>query len=364
MNTCYEFKKLGGVINRPDGMSSPGPYYITIVRMESVKDFPYAYAMYFSTDHDRGDGGIWLYLCNEISEDVSGWVSYDEAVLAGSFDHLSVKPTSNPIYRERVQGRGHTETACVNVIDGKVYMTYHKDSTGHSQATLLATSGDGVNFERINGELDSIVLNYDVAKSVGNGHTGYFRWSPNIFSGISYKYIGYSLHGGGDNYFSALWGSDDAIQWERLNVLKPIEGNGVPEDKLLIWHEMDPLSIRKINDNEYVGICAVGNRASGPAKRISELYEVYLGADGVSLVRNCKPLLLVGDQNELDSEELAAPVVIEENGKSFLFYVGASNGGLQNTVMLAQGSFQIRDDLGVMKPLSEQRVHFTPLFNE
>lgn len=357
MTTCYQFNKLGCVIRRPVGMNSPGPYYTTIVDMKSVVDFPFSYAMYFSTDHDKGDGGVWLYVSNGKSGDMSNWISYDEALVSGSFDYIKTKPSGNPIFKETTQGRGHTETPHANVIDGKVYMTYHKDHTGHTQATLLATSIDGVNFCRINGDHDSIVLNYDITKDVGNGHTGYFRWSSNIFSGIDFKYVGYSLHGGGNDYFSAIWGSNNAIKWERLHILKPIEGHGVPEDKLLIWHEMDPLSIRKISDDEYVGVCAVGNRASGAAKRISELYEVYLGADGVSLKRDCKPLLFVGDNDALDSEELASPVVLEENGQYFLFYVGASENGSSNHVMFAEGQFKASDLMGDKKSVADQKKH-------
>lgn len=357
MQTCYELKKNEVIIDKPEGMSSPGPYYTTIVKMNTVKNFPFRFAMYFSTDHDRGEGGIWLYLCKGNPSLKSNWISYDEALAQGEFDYLKSRPSSNPIFKETIQGKGHTETPFVNVINGQVFMTYHKDHTGHSQATLLATSSDGVNFIRLNGTEDSIVLNYDIKKDVGNGHTGYFRWAKNIFSKVNYGFVGYSLHGGGDNYFSAFWGSNDAKNWERLNILKPIEGFGVPSDKLIIWHEMDPLSIKKISEDEYVAICAVGNRASGSAKRISELYEVYLGADGVSLKRDCKPLLLVGSIDSFDSEELASPVLIEEENQSFLFYVGACEGGKKNSVMCAAGTFSKNRLSGELKSIEAQKKH-------
>jgi hypothetical protein len=139
--------------------------------MDQVDRFPYEYALYFSTDHDRGEGGIWMYVGGGDPTDAGSWKSYDQAVADGDFAYLAEKPAGNPIFVDSVQGR-QTETPHANVIEGVVYMTYHNAGAGHSQSTLLATSPDGVNFTRINGNNDSVILDYDPQKEVGDGHTG------------------------------------------------------------------------------------------------------------------------------------------------------------------------------------------------
>ena len=194
--TFFQFKKTGIIIKRPWRMPRPGPYYPCLVPMDGIEGFPFDYALYFSTDHHKRNGGIWLYLCSGVPSDRENWKSYNKAVKDGDFDYIDKKPRNNPIYVDKVQGRHHTETPHVNIIGNKVYMSYHHCSRGGLQPTLLATSTDGVSFERIHGAEDSIIL---PAKPNG-GHTGYFRWSKNPFHRVDYQYVGYSLDGGGDNY--------------------------------------------------------------------------------------------------------------------------------------------------------------------
>ncbi len=78
-DTHFTFEKRGKLISRPPGMPTPGPYYPTLVKMEQVSRFPYDYALYFSTDHDRGKGGIWLYVCNGSPTDAANWKSYEKS---------------------------------------------------------------------------------------------------------------------------------------------------------------------------------------------------------------------------------------------------------------------------------------------
>ena len=182
-STHFVFEKRGALISRPEGMPKPGPYYTSLVKMDEIDHFPYEYALYFSTDHAAGPGGIWMYVCNGTPSEAGNWISFDQAVIEGKFDYLPAKPSGNPIFVDKLQGR-QTETPHVNVIEGTVFMTYHNAGAGHGQSTLLATCEDGVNFRRINGKDDSIILDYDPKKEVGDGHTGYFRWRPNPFPGV------------------------------------------------------------------------------------------------------------------------------------------------------------------------------------
>ena len=353
----FDFTKRGRLIVAPSEMPTAGPYYTTLVSMKDVESFPYEYALYFSTDHEDGPGGVWLSVCNDLPTDARNWKSYDEVVAAGDFDYLKDKPVGNPIYCDPVQGTGHTETPHVNVVDRTVFMTYHKNGIEGTQRTLLATSGDGVNFARINGDDDSVVLRYDNKESVGDGHTGYFRWAPNPFSGVDHKYVGYSLHGGGDDYHSAIWVSDDAVKWDKLEVFTPVEGLAVEDDRMIIWHELDLASITRLESGEYIAICGVGNRASGDVARISELYEIYIGDDGRTLKRESCKILGIGDSEDDDAEELASPTTMIVGDVYYLIYVGVKAEGSVNTVMGASGSLDKTSPKSAPLEFSDQKRH-------
>jgi hypothetical protein len=334
--THFIFQKKGVLIKKSWAMPKPGPYYPCLVPMAEIKDFPFDYALYFSTDHHAGRGGIWLYLCKGIPSEPEHWKSYDRAVADGDFDYLPNKPKKNPIYIDTIQGRHHTETAHLNVVDGKVYMTYHHSSTFGLQPTLLAISSDGVNFERIHGRNNSIVLPTDKDCN----HTGYFRWAPNPFHRINYKFMGYSLHGGGNDYHSALWGSNDAIKWDKLHIFTPIEGYAMSDPNLImIWHEINPNAVEKIGEDEYVLLSAGGNRASGGKARTVKLFEIFLAGDGKTLTRECRQILPNGSPGEPDSEECAEPTMIKIENRWHLIYIGTTNRAKKNTVMTAIGTF-------------------------
>lgn len=333
----FVFEKKGVLFNKPLNMPNPGPYYPCLVQMNGINDFPFEYALYFSTDHHKGRGGIWLYLCNGIPSEANNWKSYDQALVDGDFDYLTIKPKNNPIFIDRIQGKHHTETPHVNIIDGKVFMTYHHSSLlGLRQQTLLATSPDGINFERINGLNDSVLL-----KARGNGgHTGYFRWAPNPFHRVEYEYIGYSLHGGGNNYHSAMWGSNNAIKWDKLHMFTPKEGFAMKDKSLImIWHEINPNAVQKIGDDEYVLISAGGNRASGGNSRFVKLFEIFLAGDGKNLTRECREILPKGPSDYPDNEEAAEPTMVQIENTWHLIYIGTTDKAKRNTVMTATGIF-------------------------
>jgi hypothetical protein len=326
----FSFTRNGALFNTPADMPGPGPYYTCLVKMDGVAGFPFDYALYFSTDHQE-KGGIWLYICKGTPSEARNWKSYDQAVADGDFDHLREKPAKNPVYSDTVQGFS-SETPHANVIGGKVFMTYHNVlGGGLGQATLLATSPDGVNFSRIHGADDSVVLK-------GSDHTGYFRWAPNRFSGIRHQYVGYSLYGGGADYHSALWVSDDAIHWKRDQILRPQVGRAMPgADTLLIWHGIDPNSITPLGNGKYVALCAGGNRASGSMPRVVELYEIFLADDGKTLAGESRKVMAQGAEGSDDAEETTEPTTIMIGDTWHMIYVGVKNQGKRNTVMSATG---------------------------
>jgi hypothetical protein len=328
--THFNIARKGVLFHRPEGMPAPGPYYTCLVQMDKVAGFPFDYALYFSTDHHE-KGGIWLYLCKGIPSEARDWKSYDQAVADGDFDYLKVKPEKNPVFSDTVQGAS-SETPHANVIGGKVYMTYHNIVGGkRGQVTLLATSPDGINFSRIHGDKDSVILE-------GANHTGYFRWAPNRFAGIRHRYVGYSLFGGGTNFRSAMWVSDDAIRWKREQIFRPMEGHAMPEaDRLLIWHGMDPNSITPLGNGKYVALCTGGTRASGSMPRIVELYEIFLAADGKTLYAESRKVMKEGAAGSDDAEEVSEPTTALIGDTWHMIYVGAKNQGKENTVMSATG---------------------------
>jgi len=124
-------------------MPRPGPYFPTLVDMREFEKFPFDFALYFSPDH-ADPGGIWLYLCNGVPTKRENWGSHDKAAANGAFDHLERKPEQNPIFTDYRHG-DHMETPSANVINGKVYMTYHTHA-GRGQSTVLAVSNDGIHF--------------------------------------------------------------------------------------------------------------------------------------------------------------------------------------------------------------------------
>jgi hypothetical protein len=336
-------------------MPKPGPYYTCLVKMDEVPDFPCDYALYFSTDHHSGKGGIWLYVCNGIPTDPANWKSYDQALADGAFDHLEGKPAANPIFVDTTQGR-QTETPHTNVIDRTVYMTYHNAGAGHCQSTLLATSRDGVNFARINGDRNSIILDYDSDKDVGDGHTGYFRWRPNPFSGLDCKYVGYSLHGGGDDFYGSMWTSNDAVNWHRAQIFDSIEGHAVDGNRIIRRRTIDPNTITPLGNGEYVAVCSLGPRSSGGRARVLELYEIFLAADGKTLTRECRKVLSNGPAGSFDAEELDGATTVFIGDTWHLLYVGTSEQAGRNTVMCATGTLDLSAPKSArLKPEEQQR---------
>ena len=335
--TFFVFEKKGILCEKPLKMPAPGPYYPCLVSMDEIDDFPFDYALYFSTDHHNRRGGIWLYLCNGIPSNPENWKSYDQAVLDGDFNYLTDKPKDNPIFVDRIQGRRHTETPHVNIVNGKAYMTYHHGGLlGLWQKTLLATSPDGINFKRINGSKNSVIL-----KARGNGgHTGYFRWATNPFHRVEYEYIGYSLHGGGKNYHSAMWGSNNARKWDKVHIFTPKEGFAMKDkNMIMIWHEINPNAVKRIGDDEYVLISAGGNRASRGEERIVKLFEIFLAGDGKTLTRESREILPNDSSDFPDDEEAAEPTMVQVGNTWHLIYIGTTDKAKRNTIMTATGIF-------------------------
>jgi len=220
----------------------------------------------------------------------------------------------------------------------------------------MATSEDGVNFSRINGDRDSVILDYE--DGPGNGHTGYFRWTLNPFSGLEHKYVGYSLHGGGDNSHSAMWASNDAISWDRLEVFNHIEGHAIENGRFIKWPEIDMNSITSLDNGEYIAICVGGTRSSGGKSRVNELYEIFLANDSKTVARMARKIIMDGPSGTNDEEELSQPTSVLIGNTWHLIYVGTRGRAGVNSVMSASGMFD--NATAKSRPLksSEHKRHF------
>lgn len=337
------FSPVGPLIHRPESMPDPGPYFPSLVDLSQFSGVPFDAALYFSTDHHGGEGGVYAYFCRGSILEASNWISYDGAVGQGLLKPKGFFGSKNPLFLDEVQGNGHTETPHANVVEGKVFLTYHKNNIPPTQKTLLATSEDVISFERVNGKEDSVILSYEPKTSYGDGHTGYFRWAENPFSGVDAKYVGYSLHGGGNDFFSAFWISENGEEWERKNVLKPIEGWGVEDpDMMITWHGLDPSSIEKLEDGSYCALCDISTRSSGADARKIHLAALHLAEDGVTLLSPVKVVLKA--EKGLDSEEVATSTSLGvKDGVLEILYIGTTEEASKNTIMGAKGSWPIKE---------------------
>ncbi len=337
--THFSFTKHGTLISRPPEMRKPGPFWPSIVKMNNVESFPFDYALYYSTDHGK-KGGIWLSVCSGDLTKPDNWKTYDQALVDGDFDYLEQKPKSNPIFIDTTQGR-QTETPHANVIDGTVYMTYHNCGAGHRQSTLLSISKDGVNLRRINGRKDSVILDYNPRKESGNGHTGYFRWGPNRFSGLNWKYVGYSLHGGGAKPHYAMWGSNDIIHWKKLEILDASAGNCSIKGHRLSWPHIDPNSITPLGNGEYVAISAIREPSHGGSGSRSDIYEIVLSSKGNRLTRVPRKVLPDGLPGT-DDERMPSSIVVDDTW--YMVYLAKKGRGKSgpNELHMASGKLDIK----------------------
>jgi hypothetical protein len=77
-----------------------------------------------------------------------------------------------------------------------------------------------------------------------------------------------------------MWGSSDAIGWEKIAILaKPVSN----ESRKSVGWNIDPGSVRKLADGRYVGVTSFGFSSGGERFRKRELYEVFLSRDAKRL---------------------------------------------------------------------------------
>lgn len=320
--------KVGQILS-----SGSNQYFPSLVDMRGHSTFPYDWALYTSTDHDSGAGGIYLWVANGDPTVAGNWKSYNAALAEGGFDSYGSKPAANPIFQDTTEG-DQTETPCVVLIADVAYMTYHQDiSPGTTvQKTMLATAADGLNFTRYtshSGGTTACVLEPDTAIASGV-HTGYFRWGANPFSGVAYDYVGYSLWYDTVNSHSAMWGSDDGISWTLLGIINKrryyggVFGDG--SNQLLAG--IDPRTVRPTGTGTYIALTSASEVGAGETPRQSRIYEIELAADGYTIVGDAREVLAQGTAGAFDEAGLTVLNLVDVDGQLVLLYDGDNNSGL------------------------------------
>lgn len=332
----FSSQKLGELIPKPASVEGNGFLFPQITDAADIRavdsNFPTKYDLivYIGSDHSSGLGGIYMFL-HESSEGFSdGWVSYDDALAAGDFDYLASKPSGNPIYVDTQYGE-QTETPCVNVVDGAVFMSYHNTEneyqvSGFVQNTCLAKSSDGVQFTRysVPGMDNGVMLATDVRFTPGNGHTGYFHWGSNdgLFDEIPEAYVGYSSAGGGTTNLGGFWVSDDAENWTLKTLISADwsvrESVTAYTNATIEPWSFDPRAMWRRADGYVVAICRPKQPGTFGGDRLGSIGTVLLSKDGTRVVSGVVDFLLPGGAGSYDELSQGYFSYIEYKGLKYI----------------------------------------------
>ncbi len=365
----YQFTDLGIVLNNPASMgSNRGIYYPTVIETKDITGWqaPYTHIVYFSTDHDTGDGGIWCFLVNGDPTNPSNWVDYDDALALGHFDYLTTKPSGNPIYIDTESRGTQTETPCARVINGSVYMTTHNNSGpsydgDRAQTTSMQLSSDGLNFS-----WQGYILTYDPRYGVGDGHTGYFKWSENPFPEYEYDYVGYSIHGGGDGSWYCLWGANEGEldqPWAELKLWKRDSGRIFDNDSTYsdpqLIYRLNPQSMLAQEDGSFIAIATTKEQGtSGTDLAIESSVQILLDKDGVTPLSEIDFLIPHSSYN-INYIELGEKITYD--GREFMLYRALGSGNtstVKAAIGIAEYSF-VSGSLPMLNPANTERKDIT-----
>lgn len=357
----YFFSDNTQVIARPASMGSNlGPYYQTLVDMRADENFPYDWAMYFSSDHATVEqtDGIWLFVANGDPATME-WIDYDVALAAGGFDSFETKPAGNPIFRYTGSGV-QTETPLVIRHNGQyaLFCQQANMSGYNEQLTFRALSPDGLNFT------------YDRPVAVHNNyHTGYIRGALNPFPDVPFDYVFYGLDGDGGSGFLAQWGCDDPINddFTKLSMLQKENGRMVDDLSggwVVKWMSCDVNSVRQIGPYYWM-LISIGSSSAGGGATSETLYDVPLDGTGRTIVG--KPILAIsrGGSGAFDEQEICNPSTVTYNGVTTMFYQAGTSGNINSigrAILTDTTPVRVTyPDIRIPHILTEQSADFTDL---
>ncbi len=338
INTPYQIQgmarkvtKLGKLFRRPSTMSHPEEYWTRCIHSEGLNNWPserYPVIMYSSTDHDTGDGGIWVRVYDKEAgafTDGSAWFEWDDISSRPEFSHITQK--TNPIV---TAGSGQQmETPQPRIMpDGSLRVYFHMQGAEifGGGPTMQGTKYIGMD-NGIDRTQTGIVTEteYDFRYRTGNGHSGYFEVGENTISDIPFADIGVCLQGGGNenvNNGQQILGSNDFTSWDYLAYyrrfnLDLMEFNGAGESDYV--YPLDVIQGAKREGNYWRIIGKYRPQSGGGAEAGTRPVEWLVDSKfrAVSAPNFYFPL---GASGEFDESEIITPQEFVYDNVVYLFY--------------------------------------------
>jgi len=303
------------------------------MKTQGIPDWPseqYPLIMYTSTDHADGEGGVWVRVYEKLSGSINNpdaWHEWDDISNRSEFSHITKKTT--PIYQG---GQNQCETPSSILLNGVVYLYTHENGGSGlpSQGTRYATSNNGIDFS----SATNSTFVYDPDDRQGDGHTGYFEFGINPIqellnpaTGNVFGFIGAALHGGssgvldGPNDASQMLGSDDGVNWKRINYFRRADPEimkyNQPGDDGFVYGR-GPVH-RAIKEGAYYRIPTRYRPRSGAGNEVSAGYAELLYNSNFQIVS--KPsFYFTPAVGQFDEYEAISANEFEYEGKVYQFY--------------------------------------------
>lgn len=338
INTPYQIQgmarkvtKLGKLFRRPSTMSHPEEYWTRCIHSEGLNNWPserYPVIMYSSTDHDTGDGGIWVRVYDKEAgafTDGSAWFEWDDISSRPEFSHITQK--TNPIV---TAGSGRQmETPQPRIMpDGSLRIYFHMQGVEifgggpRMQGTKYIGMDNGIDRTQTGIVTET---EYDFRYRTGDGHSGYFEVGENGISDIPYADIGVCLQGGGNenlNNGQQVLGSNDYTSWDYLAYyrrfnLDLMEFNGAGESDYV--YPLDVIQGARREGNYWRIVGKYRPQSSGGAEAGTRPVEWLVDSKfrAVSAPNFYFPL---GASGEFDESEIITPQEFVYDNVVYLFY--------------------------------------------
>lgn len=254
------FSKQGVIVSKPSGMPTAGPYSPQLLAIRRwVPGFPYRYVLFFTTDHDTGEGGIWLYVSNHRSH---GWISVDDSTI----------DATNPIHQTDSLAGEQIETFKLirRPTDGQLLGYYHKESLGLLQSTVVVDVADDL--ITFTGE-QQVLPNPDqqADELMGKDHYGYAR-PFTVGSKIGMHHLAGAL------YHALSWSEDGkefVTEYHPLSDMNPFLLDGVARklgNRQVVWWPRGGRRLMAINTKDRT---AMGGSAGNPSIALAECSQDY-----------------------------------------------------------------------------------------
>jgi hypothetical protein len=299
--------------------------------------FPDRYFHYDGKDHGQGTSptnGIYLFVSVGDPSVAANWKVYEDAVAAGWLYDIPNLPASNPIW-PGATGSTQPETPYAMWVadddgsNGMVVLAYqtgggaksrYDGSTYRDQATLRATSPDGIHFT---GDMIAWIENRPI--DAGYAHTGYLHYDKSIFLDFPYKYIGYGLGG--------VVGCNDP----RTEYWENVSGYGTYAGRMVAgltsgWSAQRNRWLPATATRTPKGVTmlvSIGAPQSGAGLAPGAIYEVLFAEDGLEVIAKPQLVLGLGAAGSGYEADITGHSFGKFGNKKFLVFDGAGKRGAE-----------------------------------